>query len=795
VRFDEFVLHVPGDEFRLRFHPQLTVLAGVGTEERSALLAAMVGALTGESDESTILTTTDHTGRPVELRSTRNRVTARYTDDDGGSAPAPVGWLAPDATTLRSLVVISADDLGLGLDSAGRDDDPPELADARATLRQLEDERRDAEETKARADAALHRIEAIDEQLRRAEADTARRAYASALQALERVRSEAAALDSGLEGIEADRGVLAEAEGLHRLARQWVDAADAADAARAQAIGEPVDPAEVAWLAEVPAEVPPELQALLREASIAEARVRELDDRLRDLATATMPEPDDPRVLTLATADPRELWNAAQLLAEARRAVDAEQIRIGGLGPQTTLAAEIEELEQAHQRLEEAEAVVSDRRVKVGGGATVVVVVALCAASTYPVLAVLLLLAACGGTAHFLGRPMLERAAAAREEFAALVPLDAPSYLAFQLRRVDATIDPTGRDRLELAQAELSLAERAWAAVAGEVELAAAMELEADVRAYAEALRHQHGAIEALADLRDQLDTEAVPARDVARKLLLAALDPFGVTGGEVDGVGADVVAAVVAARVELGERARRQLAVIDAETDETKAADLLGEVLTRLGYPEGPLEPRFEAAGRAIEQAAAREAVRAGARSRALIDADLDRLEAEVRRLRRPEFATLEVSDVEDIDVDALAAERHGLNLSLADADRAAAHLDRITDRVSAVQRRVAALATQAIGDRGADDTDLRQIQNALLAHLTRAAKAGPLAEPVPVLLDDPLARVPADRKYELMDMLRRLAERTQLLYMTDDAFVGAWARGRAQADDDSILLLEPVE
>jgi uncharacterized protein YhaN len=62
-----------------------------------------------------------------------------------------------------------------------------------------------------------------------------------------------------------------------------------------------------------------------------------------------------------------------------------------------------------------------------------------------------------------------------------------------------------------------------------------------------------------------------------------------------------------------------------------------------------------------------------------------------------------------------------------------------------------------------------------------------------VPVLLDDPFVRVAAERKWELMDMLRRLSEKTQVLYLTDDAFIGAWARRRSDAGE--IALLEPVD
>jgi hypothetical protein len=60
-------------------------------------------------------------------------------------------------------------------------------------------------------------------------------------------------------------------------------------------------------------------------------------------------------------------------------------------------------------------------------------------------------------------------------------------------------------------------------------------------------------------------------------------------------------------------------------------------------------------------------------------------------------------------------------------------------------------------------------------------------------VLLDDPFVKVPAECKWELMDMLHRLTEKVQVMYLTDDPFVGAWARRRS--DEGLITLLEPVE
>jgi uncharacterized protein YhaN len=109
-------------------------------------------------------------------------------------------------------------------------------------------------------------------------------------------------------------------------------------------------------------------------------------------------------------------------------------------------------------------------------------------------------------------------------------------------------------------------------------------------------------------------------------------------------------------------------------------------------------------------------------------------------------------------------------------------------------MERRVAALEAQHDPGRAeATIGQLADVQQYLLSHLTKAAHAGPYDESVPVLLDEPFLRVPAERKWELLDMMRRLGEKTQLIYLTDDAFVSAWARRRAGAG--LITLLEPLD
>lgn len=113
---------------------------------------------------------------------------------------------------------------------------------------------------------------------------------------------------------------------------------------------------------------------------------------------------------------------------------------------------------------------------------------------------------------------------------------------------------------------------------------------------------------------------------------------------------------------------------------------------------------------------------------------------------------------------------------------------LDRLRDRQSALGRRVSTLEAKlgTYGDPGA----IADLQQGLLARLTAAAQAGPGGDPIPVVLDEVFLRVPPDRTWDLLDLVLRLAERHQVIYLTDDAFVAAWARQRAL--DGSITLLE---
>jgi hypothetical protein len=221
--------------------------------------------------------------------------------------------------------------------------------------------------------------------------------------------------------------------------------------------------------------------------------------------------------------------------------------------------------------------------------------------------------------------------------------------------------------------------------------------------------------------------------------------------------------------------------------------ANGLDDLLHQLGFREGTLEARVGALEWAVDRAIERETARSRARSRDEIEADVVRLQNESRRLRRPEWASVQASDADGPDVAALTSRKAELE-RLIESSTEPIDLERLADRHAAMERRVSSLEAQH--DSAHEATTIGQladVQQYLLAHLTKAGHAGPYDESVPVVLDDPFVRIAAERKWELLDMLRRLGEKTQLVYLTDDPFVGAWARRRASAG--LITLLEPVD
>src|SRR6476619_3126719 len=134
MRFEELVLRIPGDEFRVRFHDQFTVMNRVGAIERQALADGLVGAVAGTNVDS-VLQYIDRTGRPVEVVSSDGTAVCRYLDDGAPALPL-VGTVAPSPEALRALLVLVATVLGLWANRRRLEDDG-ELAYAKGLLAAL----------------------------------------------------------------------------------------------------------------------------------------------------------------------------------------------------------------------------------------------------------------------------------------------------------------------------------------------------------------------------------------------------------------------------------------------------------------------------------------------------------------------------------------------------------------------------------------------------------------------------------------------------------------------------------
>lgn len=790
MRFDELVLRFPDDEVRVRFHPRMTVLSGLGAPERQSLAESILGSLTGGS-ESTALRYLDGTGRTVNLLSDPGGSVVARHDDDGSAAGPPVGALTQSPEALRALMLVQAADLSLVARPASADE-PSELREARASLEEITEQLKGALGEEQETTSFQTELNHLDEQLRAARDGVARREYAQVLAQLERVRAEATTLKSGTAGVSADRHLLAHADATQALAARWTEAASRLAVAVERVGGAArLDSADLAQAAAVPDDVPVDLDHLITAVTDAEADRDLLDHRLHVLAVAKLPAPSDRIVGELGLLDQASLWRSAHRLIAAGDEVHRVQVSLGGLGGAEGDAGPvvIEEMEGAHTDLGEAERAAEAVRVPGVAGTGLGLSLALAGSIGAPLLIPVGLLIAGGVGTVTLLRPKRRVARAEAAERVALDRAGAPSYLGFHLRRVDASMDPSVRGTVEAASVELRAATTAWTELVGpDVDVRRATELDAEVQAYHDALRNLGGAADEIEQLRLDLAERAQPAVDAARAVLAAACAPYAVTAVELEEH--TTVRDRVLAQIARGRSARRQLELESLETAERQAARLADEQLLQLGFDSGELDARIGALEWAVARALEHEEARTNARPTAEIDAELDELQEAARRLRRPEWSTVTAAEAATPDIGELE-ERRAKLLGTLSAVRPEVDVDRLTDRQAALERRVAALEARnghdvSRGDAGA----AADIQQHLLTRLTKASQAGPHGDPVPALLDEVFVRVPAERKWDLLDLLLRLSDRHQLVYLSDDPFVAAWAR---QCAPGSLMLLEP--
>ncbi|MGH9086257.1 MAG: hypothetical protein ACRDYW_12470 [Acidimicrobiales bacterium] len=787
MRFDELILQDEEGELRVRFHPELTVLSGLGATERRALAEGILSSVVGGTARTT-LRYLDAAGHPITLEGQAGQVSG--TRDDGAPAAPPLRGLGGDPVAARSLMLLGADDLGVPL-HRNRDDEPPELREARDMLEVLTEELRRALDQQSDVAELQAELDRLDDALRVARDGLARREYAQVLAQLERVRAEAAAVQSGRAGIEADQHLLSNAAGARKVAELWVEATTRLTELAAALDGQPrLDPEDRDVVAQIPAAPPARLTAAIDDLRTARVVRDRLDERLQALSIAQLPAPSDPLVADLGVLDQGALWVLADRLASAEQAMQRVQVSLGGLevedlGP---APAVIEEIEEAHRQAEEADRAADAAKLPGLAGAGLGVAAGVVGVAAAPLLLPVGLVGAAVAAGAGVVRPRARRAKAHKAEQAALGRADATSYLGFHIRRVEASVDPHLRETVEATTIDLRDASQAWTELAGGTELARARALRPEIEAYNEALRNLGETADELEQLRRQLDDVATPAVAVAHAHLREVVAPYLLGDDDLDDLAA--LEAAVRQQCRRGMAARAQAELDDADVDEQKATARLDDLLLQLGFDAGPLDARVGALEWAITRASEREAARRRARPLDQIKIEIEELQAAATTLRRPEWATVTAADAATPDIGELE-ERRTIVLDELTAVRGDVDIERLADRHAAVERRVASLEAR-LGGHGAssDPGAIADIQQHLLAHLATASQAGPDGDPVPVVLDDALQRVPADRKWDLLDLVLRLAERHQLVYLSDDAFVAAWARQRAL--DGAITLLE---
>jgi hypothetical protein len=783
---EQLTLQIGGDDLTLAFHDRRTVVSGIGAGERREQIDMLVGALAGGLEQRTELRYVDATGMRVRAVSDGDG-TVRHIDENGAPATDIPRMLGLDATGLRRYAHLTAADLGLLATDIGTPE-PPELRDARQALADLTEELENAVQCRDTAEALRTELEAVEERLRNVQEGDAKRRYAQMLLQLEQVRAEAAAIRGGSEAATTHKRLVAAAPDVRRLAERWERAATRL-AAETERFGNrtALDPAALEAALSVPSDVPRDLDALAAAYERAEAERAELEAKLQNWTISHLPEPSHPAVVRLGRLHQDMVWEAAHATVEAGRKADDASLALGGLEADGETADAAADLERAHDAVEDAAQLAERRRTPalIAGGASVVAAVGL--ALLMPLLAVVPLVgvAAAAVWATVLPKRALARAEAAEAEV--LTKHRIPSYLSFHIRRIQATLEPTTREGLEVAAYEHRRALQHWTEIAGEdVTPEAALAMEDEVRKYADALHRLEGSGAAVEDTRRRLVEVVEPAAERARRKLVKVCQPFGVDD-------LSIAVKMVRHQAEAATTARLQQAMEKAEAEATAIGEKLDARLAELGFDEGDLSARIGGFDWAITRAEERLRTREVARPLAEVEAELARLEARVRHESRPEWdAKVSPADAEEPDLTELESRRDEARAAYASASRLVPDVQRVSDRKSALERRVAVLEAGLDESGAITRVTAREIEPQLQARLAAARRPGSHDETIPLLVDEALMRLRSEVKWALLDMIERCSNQVQMIYLTDDPEVVQWARRRVGVD--ALSLLEPT-
>jgi hypothetical protein len=109
------------------------------------------------------------------------------------------------------------------------------------------------------------------------------------------------------------------------------------------------------------------------------------------------------------------------------------------------------------------------------------------------------------------------------------------------------------------------------------------------------------------------------------------------------------------------------------------------------------------------------------------------------------------------------------------------------LEDRQEELALQIARLESAARA--GFDLKNLEGAEMVLLDRIAQVRRIGPEAEPIPLFVDDAFADFGEEDRVDLLHLLARLAETTQVVYLTADPLTLEWAAAQAQAGEGAVI------
>lgn len=770
MRIEQLVMYGPTEDDRVRFSPRLTVFSGLLPEERNDFLQTLIDAITGRLPNASLVYT-NRNGRKIYA----DRTGATFADN-GTSAPAPFEVLGQDPETVRTLLTLSAADLGIGA-AVSIDSLRQQLTEARSTL---ERRRTEWEELSRRArDLARleNELESLRSRLGTIDDEIARWQWLQKRRHLDELQAELNLNGQAARG-RTDQQILASVDALRSYGEAWTDLATEASELREQLGPLPaVSQSNLALVAATPETLPADFQSRF-DAWRSAADLRKAADA--DLALHSSPPvpPEDPLVAAFAELDQSQLWSRHQKLIEANEAY--EQISVNS--PSSELSTDAEDrIETAHLAVVRAQNEV-DRFFSKGVFAAGVM--ALCslplAQSVGSIPAVMFMLAAVATIAACVVLPRRRLAAAERAEEQELAGANADSWLGLHLRRLDHLSDPEESRRVARIAKDRAAAQVAWDEIAGAVAPADLTERAAEVKAYALAIDPKM-----VARKRDDAKNFAAATRqaeDAARTSLTSGLEAYGFTKSSSRDLDPEQLTEQLKRRVQAGDVARRAHHLTIIEQREQESAKRLAELLRQLGFVDGPLEKRLERAIASVASARARE--NQGERTQDELHREINALIADLRATAKRSWVSAPEADSEPPSPQVLEARCAELAEMIAATRR--------PDTAAAEQRLTTADSVVTALEERLDHlgTDGGSPKERLLMRLRRTTALSGEEESVPVLIDDAIRGMEDGARLELLDVLVEMSSSVQIIVLSDDPLVTAWARQRSA--DSTLVLYE---